>query len=119
MNIVLLLIVGVAGGVIGGVFGVGGGIIVVPALVLGFGFAQHLAQGTMLATLLLPSFAFAVWTYHKAGNINWQAALLVSVGMMIGSILGAKYAQQIPAPVLKKMFGILMVVGGLKLIFWK
>lgn len=119
MNMFLLMIVGIAGGIIGGVFGVGGGIIVVPALVFGFGFAQHQAQGTMLATFLLPSFVFAVWTYHQAGHINWQAALLVSVGIMIGSMLGAKYAQQIPAPMLKRMFGILMVVLGLKLIFWK
>jgi uncharacterized membrane protein YfcA len=115
----LLIVIGIAGGMIGGVFGVGGGVIVVPALVIGFGFTQHLAQGTMLATLLLPSFVFAVWTYYKAGHINWPAALLVSVGMMLGSVLGARYAQSLPAPVLKKMFGCLLVLAGIKLILGK
>ena len=119
MHYLLYIIIGIAGGIIGGVFGVGGGIIVVPALVLGMGFGQHMAQGTMLATLLLPSFIFAVWTYFKAGHINWPAALLVSLGMMAGAVLGARYAQTVPAPVLKKMFGVLMVIAGLKLVFWK
>jgi uncharacterized membrane protein YfcA len=118
MHWVFYLVIGFAGGVIGGVFGVGGGIIIVPALVLGFGFSQHLAQGTMLATLLLPSFIFAVWKYYQAGNINIPAALLVSVGMMAGSVLGAAYVQSIPGPLLKKMFGVLMIVAGMKLFFW-
>ncbi|MBF0485981.1 MAG: sulfite exporter TauE/SafE family protein [Candidatus Omnitrophica bacterium] len=115
----LLVVLGIAGGIIGGAFGVGGGIIIVPALILGFGFSQHLAQGTMLATLLLPSFAFAVWMYFKAGHINWHVALLVSLGMMIGSVLGAHFAQSLPAPTLKKMFGVLVLLAGLKLIFGK
>jgi len=115
---VLYIIVGIAGGLIGGIFGVGGGIIIVPALILGFGFTQHMAQGTMLATLLLPSFIFAVWKYYQGGNINIPAALLVSLGMMIGSIVGASYAQGMSAPLLKKLFGILMVLVGAKLIFW-
>ena len=115
---ILYGLVGIAGGVIGGVFGVGGGIIIVPALVLVFGFSQHMAQGTMLATLLLPSFVFAVWKYYQAGHINIPVAIFVSLGMMLGSVIGASYAQGMSAPVLKKMFGILMVLSGLKLIFW-
>ncbi|MBF0388329.1 MAG: sulfite exporter TauE/SafE family protein [Candidatus Omnitrophica bacterium] len=118
MNPFFLILIGLVGGIIGGVFGVGGGIIVVPALVFFFGFTQHMAQGTMLATLLLPSFVFAVWTYYKAGNINIMAALLVSAGMMAGSILGARYAQHLSAPALKIMFGVLMIISGLKVIFW-
>ena len=114
----LFVVIGFAGGVIGGVFGVGGGIIIVPALVLGFGFTQHLAQGTMLATLLLPSFIFAAWKYYQAGNINIPAALLVSLGMMAGAVIGATYAQGMSAPLLKKMFGVLMILGGLKLMIW-
>ena len=118
MSPVLYVLVGIVGGVIGGVFGVGGGIIIVPALILGFGFTQHMAQGTMLATLLLPSFVFAVWKYYQAGNINITAALLVSLGMMAGSIVGASYAQNMSAPLLKKLFGALMVLVGMKLMFW-
>jgi uncharacterized membrane protein YfcA len=72
----------------------------------------------MLATLLLPSFIFAAWKYYQAGNINIPAALLVSAGMMAGSVIGASYAQGMPAPLLKKIFGVLMVLAGAKLIFW-
>ncbi len=118
MSPVLFVLVGILGGLIGGVFGVGGGIIIVPALIIGFGFSQHMAQGTMLATLLLPSFIFAVWKYYQAGNINIPVAILVSVGMMIGSVVGASYAQSMSAPLLKKLFGILMVLVGMKLVFW-
>jgi uncharacterized membrane protein YfcA len=118
MHPVLFVLMGIAGGLIGGVFGVGGGIIIVPALILGFGFTQHMAQGTMLATLLLPSFIFAVWKYYQAGQINIPAAILVSLGMMIGSVIGAGYAQTMSGPLLKKLFGILMVLVGMKLIFW-
>ena len=94
MHFVLYVIVGITGGFIGGVFGVGGGIIIVPALILGFGFTQHMAQGTMLA------------------------AFLVSLGMMVGSVLGSSYAQTMSGPLLKKLFGILMVLVGMSLIFW-
>jgi uncharacterized protein len=113
------ILVGIAGGMIGGVFGVGGGIIIVPAMILGFGFTQHMAQGTMLATLLLPSFIFAVWKYYQAGNINIPAALLVSLGMMLGSVVGAHFAHSMSAPLLRKLFGVLMVIVGLKLFFGK
>jgi uncharacterized membrane protein YfcA len=118
MPLILYVLIGMVGGVIGGVFGVGGGIIIVPALILGFGFTQHMAQGTMLATLLLPSFVFAVWKYHQAGQINIPAAILVSLGMMAGSIVGASYAQTMSGPLLKKLFGVLMVLVGMKLMLW-
>jgi uncharacterized protein len=119
MQNILLVFVGIAAGLIGGMFGIGGGVVIVPALVLGFLFSQHMAQGTMLATFLLPSFVFAVWTYHKAGHVNWPVAVFLSLGMMIGSVLGAHFAHQIPAAVLKKIFGALMLLLSLKLILGK
>lgn len=119
MNIMALLMIGLFGGVIGGLFGVGGGVIVVPALVFFLGFSQHMAQGTMLFTFFVPSFALAVWTYYKAGNVDIPSALLVALGMFIGAFLGARFAQQLPVDLLKKLFGVLVVIVGLKLIFWK
>ena len=119
MQYLQYILIGIIGGLIGGTFGVGGGIIIVPALVLGFGLTQQMAQGTMLATLLLPSFIFAVWTYYKAGNVNIPIAIFVSLGMMAGAVLGAKYAQSVPPLLLKKLFGVLMIIIGLKLIIWK
>lgn len=119
MQWLLLMVIGIAGGLIGGMFGVGGGIIVVPLLVLWLGFSQHMAQGTMVFIFLLPTSILGFWAYHKAGNIDIPAAILVSIGMVLGTWIGAAYAQQVPAPLLKRMFGIVMILAGLKLIFWK
>jgi uncharacterized membrane protein YfcA len=118
MQYALYLLIGAIGGIVGGVFGVGGGIIIIPALVLGLGFSQHLAQGTMMAIFLLPTSILGFWVYYKAGHINIPAAILVAIGMVAGTALGSVYAQTVPGPILKKMFGALMIVGGLKLIFW-
>jgi uncharacterized membrane protein YfcA len=119
MNIFLLLMIGVVGGLIGGIFGVGGGIIIIPLLVFLLGFSQHLAQGTMVFIFLLPTSIFGFWAYYKAGHIDIPAAILVAVGMVAGTWIGAIHAQTLPAPVLKRLFGILMLMGSLKLIFGK
>ncbi|MBF0123419.1 MAG: sulfite exporter TauE/SafE family protein [Candidatus Omnitrophica bacterium] len=119
MQFILFVLLGLLGGFIGGLFGVGGGIIVVPILVLIFGFTQHMAQGTMILTFILPSFILAAWTYYKAGHINIPVALMVAAGMILGTFLGAKYAHALPTPILKRMFGVLMLVLSLKLIFGK
>lgn len=103
----------------GGTFGVGGGVIVVPLLVMAFGFSQLVAQGTMIATFVLPSFLLAAWMYYKEGSINVPAACLIATGMLLGTFLGAKFAHTLPAPALKKAFGVLVVLIGLKLILWK
>jgi len=118
MQYLLFIILGIAAGILGGTLGVGGGIIVVPLLVLFFGFSQHLAQGTMMAIFLLPTSILGFWVYYKAGHINIPAAVLIAIGMVAGTALGSVYAQTLPAPVLKKMFGVIMILGGLKLIFW-
>jgi uncharacterized membrane protein YfcA len=119
MLYLLYILIGIVGGLIGGVFGVGGGILIVPALVLGLGFSQHLAQGTMMVIFLLPTSILGFWAYYKAGHTNIPAALLIAAGMVAGTALGSVYAQAIPGTTLKKMFGVLMIVGGLKLILWK
>lgn len=116
---VFFILAGLAGGLIGGLFGVGGGILVVPILVLLSGFSQTMAQGTMIATFVLPSFLFAAITYYRSGNIHLQAALLIAVGMMLGTFLGAKCAHALPVPVLKKMFGVFIIAVGIKMILGK
>jgi uncharacterized membrane protein YfcA len=118
MPYVFYVLIGIIGGVLSGLFGVGGGVVIVPMLVMAFGFSEHMAQGTMLATFVLPTFAFAAWKYYQAGHMNIPAAILVSLGMMIGSMLSASHVQNMPAPLLKVLFGILMVAMGVKLIFW-
>jgi uncharacterized membrane protein YfcA len=118
MQYLLYILIGILGGLIGGVFGVGGGIIIVPALALLCGFSQHLAQGTMMVIFLLPTSILGFWVYYKAGHINIPAALVVALGMVLGTLWGSMYAQTLSGPILKKMFGLLMILSGLKLIFW-
>ncbi len=119
VHFLLLILLGLAGGFVGGMFGIGGGVLVVPALVLFFGFSQHMAQGTMIMTFILPSFLLAAWTYYKAGNVNLPVALLIALGMLAGTFLGATYAHTLSTPVLKKCFGALVIVVGLRMILGK
>ena len=97
----------------------GGGIIVIPLLILWLGFSQHLAQGTMIFIFLLPTSILGFWSYYKAGHIDIPAALLISAGMVLGTWVGAAYAQALPAPILKKLFGVVVLLISLKLIFGK
>jgi uncharacterized membrane protein YfcA len=99
--------------------GVGGGILIVPALVLLFGMTQHEAQGTSLAVLLPPVSILAMISYHKQGFVNYKFALILIITFMIGSYFGGLFAVNIPEKELKKIFGILLMLAGIKMIFWK
>jgi len=114
-----LLLIGLMGGILSGTFGVGGGIIVVPALVFFLGFTQHQAQGTSLTLLLAPVMLFAVINYHKSGNVNFKAAFILMIAFVVGGYLGSKFAINFPADKLKKIFGVLMIMAALKMIFGK
>ncbi|RXP53234.1 sulfite exporter TauE/SafE family protein [Lutibacter sp. HS1-25] len=121
-TIILLVIVGLAAGILSGLVGVGGGIIMVPLFVFALGLTQHNAQGLSLAVMLPPVTIFAVYNYHTAGdgnNINWWAATLVAVLFVLGGYLGSKLALQIDQRTLKKIFGGFMLLVALKLIFTK
>jgi hypothetical protein len=118
-QIVLLSVIGILAGIIAGGMGVGGGIIIVPALVLIFGMSQHQAQGTSLAVLLPPISFLAVIKYHKDGYIDYKFAIILAVAFFLGSYLGGLIAVNLPAKILKKIFGILMLFAGLRMIFGK
>lgn len=118
-QIILLCIVGILAGIIAGSLGVGGGILIVPALVLLFGFSQHAAQGTSLAVLLPPVSIFAVINYHKNGYIDYKVALILVLTFFVGSYLGSIIAIHLPSKTLIRIFGILMLIAGLKMIFGK
>ena len=118
-QLILLLLIGILAGIIAGGLGVGGGIIIVPALIFFFGLTQHQAQGTSLAILLLPINFFAVLKYHKDGYINFKFAIILAVAFILGSYLGGLFAVNLPAKTLKKLFGILMLIAGIKMIFGK
>lgn len=117
-TILLLLCVGLLAGILSGLIGVGGGIIIVPLLVL-FGFTQHQAQGTSLAALLPPVTLLAVINYHKAGHINWKYALIISLIFIVGGYLGSKIAIAIDQKILKKVFGVILLLIAGKLLLEK
>lgn len=119
MNIVLYLIVGLIAGILSGAFGIGGGAIMVPLLVLWFGLTQHQAQGTALAVMLTPVFILAVVRYYTAGNVNVQMALFIACGFVVGALLGAHLIQGLPEATLKRAFGIFLILIGIKMVFFK
>lgn len=119
-NLILLVITGILAGFIAGGFGVGGGIIIVPALVFIFKMSQHEAQGTSLAVLAIPiGFLIAATNYHKKGYINYKFVIILVVTFLIGSYLGSLASINLPAKTLKKAFGVLMLIAGLKMILGK
>ncbi len=119
MNIALLLLLGLLAGVFSGLIGIGGGIIIVPALVLLFGLSQHTAQGTTLALMVPPIGLLAAWTYYKAGFVDLKMAGLICIGFFLGGLLGAKFATAIPDQLLRKIFGVVLFLASLKMIFGK
>ena len=118
-NLFLLILVGLAAGFLAGTFGVGGGIIIVPALVFVFGMTQHQAQGTSLVVLLFPVGILAVWNYYKQGFVNFKFALVLILFFVIGGYFGSLFSTNISDSLLKKLFGLLMFVAGLQMIFGK
>lgn len=119
MQILQIVILGLLAGGLSGLVGIGGGIIIVPALVFLLGFSQQTAQGTSLAMLLLPTGILAVITYYKAGHIDVKVALLLALGFVFGALFGAKVANTIPTPILKKIFGGVLMLVALRMILLK
>lgn len=121
-TILILILIGLLAGILSGLVGVGGGIIMVPLFILFLGLNQYNAQGLSLAVMLPPVTFLAVYNYHTAGegsNIDWKIALIVSVLFIIGGFLGSKIALQIDQRMLKKIFGAMMLIVAIKLIFSK
>ncbi len=116
-NILAYILLGLAAGILSGLVGIGGGILIVPALVFLFGFSQQQAQGTTLALLVPPIGILAAWTYYKHGLVDIKVAGIIAAGFIIGSYLGARYATGITNDMLGKIFGVFLVLVGLKMIF--
>jgi hypothetical protein len=111
----LLLAIGLGAGVLSGIFGIGGGIVIVPALLYLAKMTPQQASGTSLGALLLPVGALGAWSYYKAGQLEWKASLLVALGLFIGVYFGAELAHHLDATMLKKGFALLLVVMAVKL----
>lgn len=115
----LLIIVGLLAGILSGFVGVGGGIIMVPALIWLLHYNQHQAQGTSLAVLMLPVVLLAVRNYWKEGMIDWKVVGVIAVAFVAGGYLGSKGALALPADTVKRIFGVVMLFVAIKLILGK
>jgi len=117
--LLMLLLIGVVTGVMAGMLGIGGAIIMIPAMVFLLGFSQQMAQGTSLAVMLPPIGIFAAYNYWKAGHVNIIFALVLAVAFMIGSYFGSRIALQMPQTLLKRIFGILLLLVAAKMLLSK
>lgn len=108
-----LIAVGSTAGIVSGMFGIGGGILIVPALVFWLGYSQHRATGTSLAILLPPIGLAGVLEYNRAGNVDWKAAAVIAATMFAGSYVGAKISSRLPEAQLRLGFGIFVTAVGL------
>ena len=116
-TIIILIIIGIAAGILSGLVGVGGGLIIVPALVFFLAFSQKEAQGTSLGILLLPVGILAVMQYYQKGFIDIKVVLIVSAGFLLGGWAGSKMAVALPVATIKKVFAMFMLITALKMLF--
>jgi uncharacterized membrane protein YfcA len=117
-TIVGIVMLGVVAGMLSGMVGIGGGVVIVPLLVLLFGFSQHTAQGTTLAMLSLPVSFVAAYTYWQKGMVDWKIALILCIGFVVGGFFGSKLAVGMSPILIKKVFAILMIVLAMKFLFF-
>ncbi len=118
-TLIALIIVGVITGAISGILGIGGGIIMVPAMVYILGFSQQQSVATSLAVMLPPVSIFAVINYYKAGFVDVKSALVIVCAFLIGSYFSSKIAINLPESAIKKGFAVLLVIVAIKMFFGK
>jgi uncharacterized membrane protein YfcA len=116
-TLLFLVLIGLAAGFLGGLVGIGGGVLIVPALVLLLGLSQHKAQGISLAMILFPVGILGVINYYKKGYVDFKYAGLLAVGFLIGSYAGSKFSLSLPQETVKKVFAVVMILLALKLLF--
>lgn len=118
-TVIILIIIGLSAGILGGIAGVGGGVIVIPALIFFLGMSQFQAQGTSVAMMIPPIGLMAAYNYYQSGFINWKYALILAIFFVIGGYLGSKIVLQIPQATVKKGFAILLFITALQMFFTK
>lgn len=119
--ILILIVIGLLAGILSGMFGVGGGVVMVPLLLFLLGYTQHQAQGTSLAVLAVPVTFVAAYTYYKSGEdvVNWKYSIVIALFFVVGGYFGSKIALSINQAVLKKIFSIILLIVAIKMFFSK
>ena len=116
-TILIIILVGIGAGMLSGLVGVGGGLVIVPALVYFIGFSQKTAQGTSLGLILLPVGIFGVLQYYKQGHVDFRIVGILAIGFLAGSFFGSKIALSLPQETVKKIFAVLMILIAIKMLF--
>jgi uncharacterized membrane protein YfcA len=109
-----ILLIGLLAGILSGMVGIGGGIVIVPSLVLFYGLSQHTAQGTTLAMLSLPVSLIAAYNYYQKGMVDWKIALLLCAGFVVGGFIGSKVAINLNPLTIKRVFALMLLVVAIK-----
>jgi uncharacterized membrane protein YfcA len=115
-TIVILVLIGVFAGILSGFVGIGGGVVIVPALIYFLSLSQHEAQGTSLFVLVLPVVFLAMMNYWKTDNVNWKFGLVIASTFIIGGFIGSKLALKLSPGLVKFVFGLLMAYISFKMI---
>lgn len=116
-TLLILLSIGLGAGMLSGFVGIGGGVVIVPALVFLLGLSQHEAQGTSLFVLVMPVVFLALTNYWKTGNVNWKYGLIIALAFVIGGYFGSKLSLKLSPQIVKLTFGLLMAYVSFQLIF--
>ncbi|HEY1014195.1 MAG TPA: sulfite exporter TauE/SafE family protein [Herpetosiphonaceae bacterium] len=117
--IVSLLVIGLVAGVAGGMFGIGGGAIMVPAMVLLLAMDQKFATGTSIGAQILPVGLLGAFVYYREGNLNWRYSVIIAVGLLLGTYVGANIAKPISSETMKKLYGGFLLIIGARYLFFK
>ena len=117
--LLIVALIGIAAGVLSGLLGLGGAIIIIPALVFFLGYSQQTAQGTALIMMVLPVGVLAAYQYYKEGYVEIKTALIMAVFFFIGGYFGARFATEIPQSLLKKLFAIMLIILAIKMLFFE
>jgi len=117
--ILILIVIGLITGALSGMLGIGGAIIMIPALIMLTGLSQQAAQGTSLAVMLPPIGILAAYNYYKAGHVNITFALILAAAFIAGSYFGSKIALSLPQALLKKFFAVLLLIVAARMLFSK
>lgn len=118
-TILILIIIGLLAGILSGIVGIGGGLLMIPMMTFFLGLSQHAAQGTSLAVMLPPIGILAAMNYYKADFIEWKFALIIAATFIIGGYFGSKFAVSVSPTLLKKIFGAVLFIAAIKMIFGK
>ena len=118
-NALIIALIGIVGGLLSGFLGLGGAVIIIPALVIFLGFSQQMAQGTTLLMLVMPVGSLAAYQYYKAGNADIKTALILGAAFFISAFISAKYVSHIPQEMLRKIFAVVLFIIAVKMFLQK